>query len=408
MRIALVVYSILLAAIVALASAGGIIVLGGSGAGGTLAALADRYAYNVAQWELRHLGGKLLYTIGHLLDGGSDRQADDALLSRYYRLVSEIGELERQASSLTSSQLQQRLSALRQERQGLENRVESILEGRIADLLMKEGLAINPPLFSGIDLIFPPPDFELDRPPQVLAVSPRARIHLDSVYLLRPGLGLDQVVGVEAEAEATGVSAIVVTTGGVSTYPSIVPDLSTYESTVETAIHEWLHQYLALHPLGRRYFVSNDLRTLNETVANMAAADLSRLLLGQSAATSAQPSAPASEEAFDFRKEMRALRLQVEELLADGQIEEAEGLMEEKRRLFAEKGYYIRRINQAYFAYYGSYADTPASIDPIGPKLQALRQRLGSVGEFVRTAARFTSVDDLDRALAELTLTDRQ
>lgn len=407
MRIALVAYSVLLATVVALASAGGIVVLGGSGAGGTLAALADRYAYNVAQWELRHLGGKLLYAIGHLLDGGSDRQIDDALLHRYYRLVSEIGERERQAGDATSPQLRQSLSALRQERQGLENQVESILEGRIADLLAKEGLAIHPPLFSDIDLIFPPVDFELDSPPQVLAVSPRDRIHLDSAYLLRPGLDLDQVVGIEAEAEATGVSAIVVTTGGVSTYPSIVPDMSSYESTVETAIHEWLHQYLALHPLGRRYFVSNDLRTLNETAANMAAAELSRLLLGQSAPTGTQLPEPASEEAFDFRKEMRALRLRVEELLADGQIEGAERLMEEKRRLFAEEGYYIRRINQAYFAYYGSYADTPASIDPIGPKLQALRQRLGSVGEFVRTVARFTGVDDLDRALAELALTSQ-
>ena len=44
---------------------------------------------------------------------------------------------------------------------------------------------------------------------------------------------------------------------------------------------------------------------------------------------------------------MRALRLQVEELLQAGKTQEAEKLMEDKRQLFAEQGYYIRRINQA-------------------------------------------------------------
>jgi hypothetical protein len=173
---------------------------------------------------------------------------------------------------------------------------------------------------------------------------------------------------------------------------------------VETAIHEWLHQYLALHALGRRYFASNDMRTLNETVANMAASELARLLPGPRGTTAAQPVA-ATAGAFDFRQAMRALRLPVEDLWAEGEIVAAERLMEEKRLLFAEKGYYIRRINQAYFAFQGSYADAPASIDPIGPKLQDLRRRLGSVSEFVRTAARFTSLADLDRALAELAAT---
>ena len=43
--------------------------------------------------------------------------------------------------------------------------------------------------------------------------------------------------------------------------------------------------------------------------------------------------------------------------------------MEEKRQFLAANGYYIRKLNQAYFAFHGSYADTAGSIDPIGPKL---------------------------------------
>jgi hypothetical protein len=103
---------------------------------------------------------------------------------------------------------------------------------------------------------------------------------------------------------------------------------------------------------------------------------------------------------FDFRAEMRALRLRVEELLAEGRTEEAERLMEEKRDEFEAQGVYIRRINQAYFAFFSFYADTPSSVDPIGPKLERLRDRAGSVTEFVLLARSLASAADLDSLLA--------
>jgi hypothetical protein len=96
---------------------------------------------------------------------------------------------------------------------------------------------------------------------------------------------------------------------------------------------------------------------------------------------------------------MRALRVEVEELLAEERIEEAEALMAEKRDEFEAQGIVIRKLNQAYFAFHGFYADTPASIDPIGPKLQTLFERAGTTGQFVRTAAQITSRADLDAAL---------
>ena len=74
--------------------------------------------------------------------------------------------------------------------------------------------------------------------------------------------------------------------------------------------------------------------------------------------------------------------------------------MEEKRRFLADHGYFIRRINQAYFAFHGLYADTPASSSPIGPKLEELRRRSGSLGDFLHAAARITSEAHLDRLLA--------
>jgi hypothetical protein len=98
---------------------------------------------------------------------------------------------------------------------------------------------------------------------------------------------------------------------------------------------------------------------------------------------------------------MRELRRRVEALLAGGRIEQAEALMNEKRNDFEAQGFYIRRLNQAYFAFQGSYADTPGSIDPIGPKLQTLLERGGSPGEFVRLASGLASESELDSLLGE-------
>jgi hypothetical protein len=99
---------------------------------------------------------------------------------------------------------------------------------------------------------------------------------------------------------------------------------------------------------------------------------------------------------------MRDLRRQVEALLAEGKVDDAETLMDEKRDEFAAKGYRIRKLNQAYFAFYGFYATGSGSIDPIGPKVQQLFADTASPGEFLRQARALTSQADLDRLLASL------
>ncbi len=81
---------------------------------------------------------------------------------------------------------------------------------------------------------------------------------------------------------------------------------------------------------------------------------------------------------------MRQLRLDVDRLLGEGEVAEAEALMEEKRQYLAEHGYFIRKINQAYFAFHGLYGTAPASSSPIGPKLEEL-QAAGAVAGRVHT-----------------------
>ena len=48
-------------------------------------------------------------------------------------------------------------------------------------------------------------------------------------------------------------------------------------------------------------------------------------------------------------------------------------------------GYSIRKINQAYFAFRGNYADGPSSINPIGSELEEFRGYFDNVGEFIKT-----------------------
>ncbi len=390
------VYVGLLAVIAAAAVAGGALLVRDLSSGDPIDAVANRNAYDVLGWEMRHFPQKWLHKLATAFDGGRSRAEEDALLGRYFELAVDIRALERDGSDADA------LAEARRQRDAIENDVEETLEGRVSDFLRDQGFAMNPPLFSDIDLFFPPLDFELDRPPKVLAVSPRDRIELNRSYLLTPGLEPQAVAAVESEADETGVSALVVNTGGVATYPSVIPELAPYREVVETAIHEWLHQYLVFYPLGRNYFRGAETRTLNETVANLAGGELADLFIERYGSPSSPPPPLAGTPSdFDFRAEMRALRLRVEELLAQGRLDEAERLMEEKRDDFEQHGVYIRRINQAYFAFFGSYADTASSIDPIGPKLQRLRDRAGTVADFVLLARGLTSEAGLDRLLAE-------
>jgi hypothetical protein len=79
--------------------------------------------------------------------------------------------------------------------------------------------------------------------------------------------------------------------------------------------------------------------------------------------------------------------------------------MEARRALFVKHGYLIRKLNQAYFAFYGAYNADPdgapaAGRDPVGPAVQALRARSRSLGDFLRQIATVRDFADLQQRLA--------
>ncbi|MFC2022081.1 hypothetical protein ACFLTR_02550, partial [Chloroflexota bacterium] len=103
----------------------------------------------------------------------------------------------------------------------------------------------------------------------------------------------------------------------------------------------------------------------------------------------------AGESEFDFNQEMREIRKMVDIYLTQGEIERAEAFMEQKRQYLVSMGYHIRKLNQAYFAFHGTYADKPAFISPIGLELKELRAQSISLKDFLNTVAAMTSRQDL-------------
>jgi hypothetical protein len=101
---------------------------------------------------------------------------------------------------------------------------------------------------------------------------------------------------------------------------------------------------------------------------------------------------------------MHETRINADALLAQGKIEEAEKYMEARRAVFIKNGYLLRKINQAYFAFYGAYAESPggaAGQDPVGPAVRALRAQSVSLADFINTISWMTSFEQLQEAVKQ-------
>jgi hypothetical protein len=256
--------------------------------------------------------------------------------------------------------------------------------------------------------VVPPVLFRFTPIPMGLIISPRDAIRTDANIQLLPGLTLEQQIALEAEAERRlGVSALVVPFGGLGTFPTMIMESSWTSWVVEAVTHEWVHIYLFLTPLGMGYETSPQLRTINETVASLVGKDIGALVIRDNypewaAADSAGHGLAAPQQEFDFQHEMYVTRVETDRLLGLGKIEEAEAYMEARREYlmahFAEHGRVIRRLNQAYFAFYGTYADSKGERgeDPVGPAVVRLYEQCPTAGAFLRVVSQVTSFAKLE------------
>ena len=290
----------------------------------------------------------------------------------------------------------------------LQNKVETIIELQIRAVLRQNGI-INP--FDSVFRVnFPPIAFELAEPPHLLVISPRNQIDRIRDVLLLQNMTTDQMNNIENQVEASGYSALAVELGGLGvTYPTFVNSNSSLHDVLNAATEEWVHQYLAFKPLGFRYVLdllgisrNQDIITMNESLAGIVSSEIgdevyNKYYASYFPASNNPPSTISSAPAFDFNAAMRQIRQNVDAYLAAGQIDQAEQYMNEQRNYLQTQGYYIRKLNQAYFAFYGTYADTPAYIDPIGTAIQDIRNQRSLLKDFLNAVDHVTSVSQLDK-----------
>lgn len=300
---------------------------------------------------------------------------------------------------------QNQLDHLRKVKEMLAPIAESTLQEQIGAVLGENDLTL-------LGQPVPPVLFHSTPLPMALIVSPRDKIQQDANISLSTDMTAGDMTALEDRVmKHLDVSALVVPVGGVGIYPTMVMATSDLSFLADTVAHEWTHNFLTTRPLGLNYETNDELRTINETTASIIGNEIGRLVLKKyypdllppetdQVAESKKPNSPvnAVPEKFVYRNEMHTTRVQVDELLAAGKIKEAEEYMEQRRQVFWEHGYPIRRLNQAYFAFYGAYADVPggaAGKDPVGPTVRAFRAQSGSLAEFLEKISWVTSYPQL-------------
>jgi len=366
-----------------------------------------------------------------------ERGANKQLVFEYLRVTQQLIQTEGSIEQIfadpavtdkesTSAFLRTQRDELIAKQNSLAPFAESALQSQLSEALAELGLTT-----AGQPL--PPTLYHVSSTPLALIVAPRDHIHQIANVSVLPTLTLDEQIKLEDEvAQSLDVSTLVVGIGGVGVYPTMVTETTDLRWMLETIAHEWTHNYLNVRPLGLNYSTTPELRTMNETTASIAGSEVGNYVLQKYypemlASSASSPltssrhffgSANASPISFDqsflpsngfddpppfdFRAEMHETRVTADEMLAQGKIEEAEAYMETRRQVFWDNGYLLRKLNQAYFAFHGAYADVPggaAGEDPVGPAVRALREQSDSLEDFINTIAWMTSFEELQEAI---------
>ena len=379
--------------------------------------------FDFASWETEALLDKLGQELSRPQDY-LDEAARKQFVLDYMGLVARIQQAEGEIARIyvdpdvddpeaASTEQRAALDGLRAQQDKVQGTAEAIIEEQIASVLQDAGFGV-------LGQVLPPVRFRFTPLPQYLIISPRDEIKLIRGAMLRGDLELDYSEELETQIDANfDVSSLIVPIGGLAVYPAMLSETSALRWVIGATSHEWVHHYYFfwLTPLGLHYDSLPDARTINETAANIAGGAIRDLVLARYYPEFLPPPPPPEPDAptpppatpeppaFDFVAEMRETRVNTDRLLAEGKIEQAEDYMELRRRVFVEQGYRLRKLNQAYFAFYGAYASDPgggaAGDNPIGNPVQELWAANPSVRAFIEALSPITSQDMLLALLAK-------
>jgi len=378
-------------------------------------AFTRQLEFDYVAWTIDALVVKMdrlpLNTIDYL-----NRESQRQIVLDYINLIGEIQQAESELNLIYTNPeienpetmgrpISDKLETLYQLRADLAPLAENVLQEMLSTIVAQMG-------FTPLGQPIPPALYHSTPLPWALIVSPRGRIEQEANISLKTTLTIEDHILLEDEiAEALDVSTLVVPVGGVGTYPTMIAQTTNLNWLTTVIAHEWIHNYLTIRPLGIRYEESAALRTMNETTAKIAGNEIGAALIAEFFPELVPPPPPPVQAApqtspeppkFDFRAEMFETRVQADALLAEGKIEEAETYMEQRRLIFWENGYRIRKINQAYFAFYGAYADQPGGLageDPVGAAVRQLRAQSSSLLTFVEAISKLKSFEQLEDLL---------
>ncbi|MEX0925476.1 MAG: hypothetical protein WD208_02020 [Dehalococcoidia bacterium] len=370
--------------------------------------------YQLVSWMVSNFMDKWwhrVYTAAPWTDTSEERRR--AELDRYVELAGELRAARSAVTDAASAAIadpglvvdrQADLDRLLAERDSIRNGVEEYLESVVSEVLVRYELNARG------SFIWPPVDFRLDNPPSVLVISPRDRISRTQTVLIDPDISVTDMERIERSLLTDhDLSAAVMRTGGLASYPTVVPSDRGLLPLLEVVAHEWLHAYLIFHRLGQAYWSSGEMLAVNETLADMAGREIGReaytMITGEfvppvEAPRDVAPPEPPPPGQFDFFRFMRETRERTDELLEMSEVTEAEAYMESRRVELLDHGYVIRRLNQAYFAFHGSYGESPSSASPIAGQMWEVRQNSSDVGDFVKAMQPISTYSEFKELVA--------
>ncbi|MDX1991931.1 MAG: hypothetical protein SF029_06065 [bacterium] len=400
--------------------------------------MVDDYYFDYLGWEVN----AILTKAGQVLWGAQPymSEADRSQYVRDYMTdLARARQLEAQVNAIytdpaisnpeaASAEVRAARDAFRADLDNRQPLMEAILEGQVASVLVNEGFGL-------LGQLVPPISMHFTQVPNLLIVSPRDQIRFDVSINLDP-MPIDEIAALEAQIdERQNVASLIVPLGGIALYPAMILETDNLAWAVETFAHEWVHHYFFMYPLGLSYDFTGEARIINETVADLFGKEIAQQVMAHYypellAQVQTIPVSVQSQEtpAFDFGREMNETRVKVDRYMAiiqrvenkralaeaagaatqeayyaarkEALIEAAEAYMEMRRQVFYDNGHRIRKLNQAYFAFYGGYQGGIAGIggeDPIGPAVRDLRAMSDSIHEWIVIMRGITSREELVR-----------
>lgn len=377
--------------------------------------IAQAHIFSIAQWEFENFGDKwfhaLRYAVPFLKPSRDERIA---ILDEYLQTVRAANKEERRiegaaqlrsfraggASAKVAPLSDEYLNELLARERELRPEAEEAVEAEIASVFDEIGLG------SRFGVVWPPVDVRFGDLPALLVISPRGEMNMVGAVFLDPEIEPFERDEIERRVyDEVDYAAYVDDIAGLATFPNMVSDRHPTRTVIRTAAHEWLHSYWFFHPFGRNYFASTEMTTINETAATLAGNEVGDIVferMGGDLSENARRYEAESKVNPAFTAFMRETRIEAERLLGEGKVDEAEEYMRKRQWELRLGGYYIRKLNQAYFAFRGRYGDSVASVSPVGDQMRELRSYMGDIGEFIRVISEVSTPGEFERLLERM------